>query len=287
MKKTLLTFSFIIAASTLFAGCNKADPAASGLTASPSVSTTASPASSISPGETAQPNTPIATTDAPKSSSAPSNAASAIESPNANEKPDTAQVIAKPDSITVLVNKQFALPENYEPSDLVYPNVPFTFTEKVDKRKMRSVAAKALEKLFAGAKTDGIALAGVSAYRSYDTQKALFNRYVQQDGEAKARAYSAVPGTSEHETGLAIDVSGSNGKCAAEDCFAGTKEAVWLGKHAAEYGFIIRYPKGKEAITGYNYEPWHLRYVGTDISQEIAAKHTTLENYLNAVPVSK
>jgi D-alanyl-D-alanine carboxypeptidase len=197
------------------------------------------------------------------------------------------QVVAHPDSIEVLVNKQFMLPEAYKPDDLVYPNVPFTFKEKIEKRMMRKPAADALEKLFAGAKKDGIYLAGVSAYRSYATQKSVFNGYVKKDGLEKAKTYSAVPGHSEHETGLSIDVSGSDGKCAAEDCFAGTKEANWLAKHAAEYGFIIRYPKGDDAITGYQYEPWHIRYVGEKIAKEIAEKGITLEEYFHAVPVSK
>ena len=99
--------------------------------------------------------------------------------------------------------------------------------------------------------------------------------------------YSAVPGHSEHETGLAIDVSGSDGKCAATDCFGDTMEAKWLAEHAAEYGFIIRYPKGKESITGYKYEPWHLRYVGVQIASEIAEQASTLEEYYNAVPVTR
>ncbi|GIO35327.1 hypothetical protein J41TS12_01880 [Paenibacillus antibioticophila] len=189
-------------------------------------------------------------------------------------------------SVTVLVNKEYALPEDYEPSDLVYPDVRFTFSEKIEKRMMRSEAAAALEKLFAGAEEDGIYLAGVSAYRSHSTQTSLFNRYVKKDGLEKAKTYSAVPGHSEHETGLAIDVSGSDGKCAAEDCFGDTKEAEWLAKHATEYGFIIRYPEGKEDITGYKYEPWHLRYVGTEISSDIAERGITLEEYYNAVPVT-
>lgn len=197
------------------------------------------------------------------------------------------QVVTNPESVSVLVNKQYALPSSYEPKDLVYPNVPFTFKEQLEKRKMRKEAAQALEKLFDGAKKDGIALAGVSAYRSYATQKTVFNNYVKKDGEEKARNYSAVPGHSEHETGLAIDVSGSDGKCAAEDCFGNTKEASWLAKHASEYGFIVRYLKGKESITGYQYEPWHIRYVGTQAAKEIADKGITLEEYLNAVPVAK
>ncbi|MCM3041020.1 D-alanyl-D-alanine carboxypeptidase family protein [Paenibacillus motobuensis] len=189
-------------------------------------------------------------------------------------------------SVAVLVNKEFALPDDYNPSDLVYPNVRFTFKEKIEKRMMRSEAAKALENLFDGAEKDGIYLAGVSAYRSHKTQTALFNRYVERDGEEKAKTYSAVPGHSEHETGLAIDVSGSDGKCAAEDCFGDTKEAEWLAKHASEYGFIIRYPEGKDSITGYKYEPWHIRYVGVDIASEIADRGITLEEYYGSIPVT-
>ncbi|WP_127496127.1 D-alanyl-D-alanine carboxypeptidase family protein [Paenibacillus glycanilyticus] len=196
-------------------------------------------------------------------------------------------VVAQPASIAVLVDKQYKLPDNYEPKDLVYPDVRFTFSEKIDKRKMRKEAAGALEDLFAGAEKDGIYLAGVSAYRSQATQKTLFNRYVKKDGLEKALTYSAFPGTSEHQTGLAIDVSGSDGKCAAEDCFGGTPEAEWLADHAPEYGFIIRYPEGKDAITGYKYEPWHIRYVGKELAKEIDEKDLTLEEYYNAVPVSK
>ncbi|WP_334072247.1 MULTISPECIES: M15 family metallopeptidase [Paenibacillus] len=193
---------------------------------------------------------------------------------------------ADPDSVAVLVNKEYALPEDHKPDDLVYPDVRFTFKEKIEKRKLRKEAASALEELFAGAEKDSIYLAGVSAYRSHSTQTSLFNRYVKRDGLEKAKTYSAVPGHSEHETGLAIDVSGSDGKCAAEDCFGGTKEADWLAKYAHEYGFIIRYPKGKENITGYKYEPWHLRYVGKEIAADIVEREITLEEYYDAVPVS-
>ncbi|CAH0119462.1 MULTISPECIES: D-alanyl-D-alanine carboxypeptidase family protein [unclassified Paenibacillus] len=200
---------------------------------------------------------------------------------------ETREAITDPDNVAVLVNKQFALPDQYEPDDLVYPDVHFIFKEKIDKRKMRKEAAEALQELFAGAAKDGIHLGGVSAYRSQATQKSLFNRYVERDGKENAMRYSAVPGHSEHQTGLAIDVSGSDGKCAASDCFAGTPEADWIAQHAPEYGFIIRYPEGKEAITGYKYEPWHIRYVGVDIAKDIAAQNLTLEEYFNAVPVQQ
>lgn len=189
-----------------------------------------------------------------------------------------------PASIAAVVNKKYYMPVDYIPKDLVFPSVPFLFNEKIEKRKMRSEAAKGLERLFAAAKKDGISLSGVSAYRSYATQKVLFNNYVKRDGFEKARTYSAIPGTSEHQTGLAIDVSGSTGKCAATFCFANSKEANWLSKHSADYGFIIRYPKGKESITGYKYEPWHLRYVG-NISKPIKNRGLTLEEYLHVYPV--
>lgn len=196
------------------------------------------------------------------------------------------EVVSEPASMAVLVNKQRKLPENYQPNDLVFPNVPFLLPEKSEKRKMRKEAADALEQLFAAAQADGVSLAGVSAYRTHAYQKALFNRYAKKDGVEKARTYSAVPGTSEHETGLAIDVSGKDGKCAATSCFAGTKEANWLDENVEKFGFIIRYPEGKDAITGYIYEPWHLRYVGLDIANEIGEKGITLEEYSGVVPVS-
>mgnify|MGYP001949993829 CR=1 FL=1 len=214
---------------------------------------------------------------------------SEAESPSAEEgvPQDLAlEVVAEPASVTVLVNKQRKLPENYKPADLVFPNVPFLLPEKSEKRMMREEAARALEQMFAAAEADGIALAGVSAYRSHEYQKTLFARYVAKDGLEKARTYSAYPGTSEHETGLAIDISGIDGACAAESCFAGTAEAEWLAAHAAEFGFIVRYPLGKEEITGYMYEPWHLRYVGVELAKEVTEKGVTLEEYFGAVPVS-
>ncbi|WP_068792354.1 M15 family metallopeptidase [Brevibacillus laterosporus] len=207
--------------------------------------------------------------------------ASADSSEGTTVKSGNKAQAVSPENIQVLVNKQYKLPDSYKPQDLVYPDVPFLFQEKIEKRMMRQEAADALQQLFAGAKQEGIMLAGVSAYRSHTTQTNLFNRYVKKDGEEAAKKYSAEPGHSEHETGLAIDVSGSTGKCAAEDCFEGTPEAVWLADHAHEYGFIIRYPKGKEAITGYQYEPWHLRYVGKEAAGEIHDKGITLEEYSN------
>lgn len=203
-----------------------------------------------------------------------------------NSKQEAIEVITDPTDIRVLVNKQFKLPDDYAPDDLVYPDVRFIFKEKVEKRQMRKVAAKNLEKMFAAAEKEGIYLAGASGYRSRATQVILYKNYVDKDGQEVADRYSARPGHSEHQTGLTMDVSTSSGECAVQDCFADTPEGKWLAKQAHEYGFIIRYPKGKENITGYQYEPWHIRYVGTELAKELYEKNITLEEYFGvAVPV--
>ncbi|RNB87145.1 D-alanyl-D-alanine carboxypeptidase family protein [Brevibacillus fluminis] len=280
-SKTTLAAVFFGLSVTLLSGCdilnNSAQP-------TPKPATEANQTPTVPPSSSQE--TPSSQTPAAPDAEQPSTTIEptpATPQPSANEPKE---VDGDPDSLSILVNKQYKLPDHFKPADLVDPNVPFIFKGKSEKRMMRKEAAEALEKMFAGAKKDGIQLAGVSAYRSEATQRVLFENYVKKDGEEAARKYSALPGTSEHETGLAIDVSGSTGACAAQDCFGDTKEAAWLAKHAAEYGFIIRYPEGKDSITGYQYEPWHLRYVGNQIAGEISGKNITLEEYLNAVPAT-
>ncbi|ARU63774.1 hypothetical protein CBW65_03770 [Tumebacillus avium] len=205
--------------------------------------------------------------------------------PAQNEKPagqPSQPVAGAANSLTVLVNKQLGLPDDFQPSNLTDdPNLPFLAGGGGEKRLMRGEVAAALKQLFAAAEKDGLYLSVASAYRSHATQTQLFNYYVQTQGETEARRYSAVPGHSEHETGLAVDVSGRDGKCAVEDCFADLPEAKWLAKNSHKFGFVIRYPKGKESVTGYAYEPWHLRYLGVDTASAIYAKNTTMEEYFN------
>ncbi|WP_068504198.1 M15 family metallopeptidase [Paenibacillus kribbensis] len=190
-------------------------------------------------------------------------------------------IVTNATSDTVVVNKQRSLPEGYAPDDLVEPQVPFSFDGPHEKRHMRKEAAEALEKLFDGAKKDGIELRAVSGYRSYKRQVSIFNNNVKTKGEAYASQVSAVPGTSEHQTGLAIDVSSPSVGNVLEQSFGASKEGEWLEKHAPEYGFIIRYTKGKQDITGYVYEPWHIRYVGKDIAEDVAKQGLTLEEYFD------
>ncbi|MED0952022.1 M15 family metallopeptidase [Bacillus mobilis] len=183
-------------------------------------------------------------------------------------------------SVQAVVNKEYGLPEDYKPEDLVVPNVPFSFSGTLEKSYLRIEAAEALEKLFDIAKKEGIQLNAVSGFRSYDYQKNLYANNVKRKGQEHTDRFSAKPGHSEHQTGLTMDVSSKSANNELELTFANTKEGKWLKENAYRAGFIIRYPKGKESITGYAYEPWHIRYVG-DIAESIYKKKLTLEEFKN------
>ncbi|MDY0406980.1 M15 family metallopeptidase [Virgibacillus sp. 179-BFC.A HS] len=200
------------------------------------------------------------------------------------QKDDHGIVISNPYEILSLVNKSHALPTDFVPKDLVTPDVPFPFTEDLPKKQMRKPAANAMENMFAAAKKDGINLYAQSGYRSYERQEALFASYAEKDGEDAANKYSARPGQSEHQTGLTMDVTSPAIDFGIDERFADTKEGKWLAAHCADYGFIIRYPKGKEDITKYEYEAWHIRYVGEKAAKQIMKNHSTLEEYLKKLP---
>jgi len=185
-----------------------------------------------------------------------------------------------PTSIWVIVNKQHPLnPKNYAPADLTFPNVPLRVPGN-ESMQVRKQTASALETMFADAKTAGLKLMLSSGYRSYTYQVNLYNGYVQTQGQAMADTQSARPGYSEHQTGLAADIEPSTQKCELEQCFADTPEGKWLAANAYKYGFIIRYTADKVATTGYEYEPWHVRYVGTELATEMHNKGiATLEEF--------
>lgn len=184
----------------------------------------------------------------------------------------------------VLANKQHALGPDYSPGDLV--KCRYTAGNSSGNVYMRQEAAENINRLCEAAADEGLTISVVSAYRSYEYQKNLWNRYVSLDGEALASTYSARPGTSEHQTGLCADVSSPEiGYGVAVNLrYENTAPAQWLGKNAWRYGFIIRYPYGMEGITGYTYEPWHIRYVGTTAAKEIYESGVTLEEYLEQNP---
>ncbi len=184
-----------------------------------------------------------------------------------------------PNSITALVNKQIFLPEDYEPEDLVIPNIKFSFNSYHQKKLMREEAARAIEDMFNASDEAGLSLRAVSGYRSYERQYELFIANVKRAGLERALRISAMPGCSEHQMGLAMDVSTKSVSYSLNNRFANTPEGKWLAENSYKYGYIIRYPEGKEDITGYSYESWHIRYVGTQLAKELYEKDLTLEEY--------
>lgn len=181
---------------------------------------------------------------------------------NSKDKTSKGYEIVKKDDIyyikgILIANKTYSLPSDYNPNGL---------TEEF---------MNAYNKMQNAAKEEGINLKIVSGYRSYEYQKGLYNNYVKSDGKDNADTYSARPGHSEHQTGLAADLN------LVDTSFENTKEGIWLANNCYKYGFILRYPKGKQGITGYIYEPWHFRYIGDEAENLYNnGQWITLEEYL-------
>ena len=169
----------------------------------------------------------------------------------------------------LIANKTYYLPENYTPKN------PYTTLSNSCVNCLEKEVMTAYQEMNADAKTLGLKLWLASGYRSYSYQESLYSRYVQNDGKKAADTYSARAGHSEHQTGLAFDLNN------VDESFGETAEGKWIKDNCYRFGFIIRYPKGKEEITGYIYEPWHLRYVGKELAEKIYNKGnwTTLEEY--------
>ncbi|GAA1794157.1 hypothetical protein GCM10009768_24030 [Leucobacter iarius] len=228
-------------------------------------------------------NTLLACAQEPERSvSKPSSAAPSTSSPAPKPKPTTpafdraAHSIDDPQSIWVVSNKRRALkPVDFAPSDLAMPEG----VENEFAQPLRAPAAAAVVQLIRGAEQAGLKVRIISAYRDYATQVTLYDRYVERDGKQQADTYSARPGHSEHQTGLAVDLD-DFGDCYLAACFGQTPAGAWIAAHAAEYGFVIRYPEGKQGVTGFMPEPWHLRYVGPELAAEMKRTGvTTLEEF--------
>ena len=198
-----------------------------------------------------------------------------------NEQPKDNIDINDPASQFIVVNKNRPILLSYVPSDLVTPKVTLNSQKSDSENSIRNIVAPNLESLFTDAKNNSLGLMLASGYRSSELQATYYNNLVQSLGQAEADKVSAKPGTSEHQTGLALDIAPTNRECYLEACFADTKEGIWLKDNAYKYGFILRYPQGKEQVTGYQFEPWHYRYVGKDLAQKIYSQNTTLEEYFN------
>jgi len=190
-----------------------------------------------------------------------------------------AKSTSDPASYWVVVNKERPLsPKTYAPTDLV--SVPVA---SVNPPKLRKTASAAVVTMFAAFhKSTGLSMQSQSAYRSYSSQKSVYAGWVSQLGQKGADKTSARPGFSEHQTGLAIDISAKPAKCTLKSCFASTPQGKWLAKNAWKYGFILRYPKYLTKSTGYEFEPWHYRYVGKNLSKEMhATGEKTLESFFD------
>lgn len=174
------------------------------------------------------------------------------------------------DSEQVLVNKYHKLPSNYEANDLVVIEKPYSNSSQ----SIKDVVLDPLKQMIDAAKEENLKLQVISAYRTESVQKYLFNNSKKKNGLEHALIYSAKPGHSEHQTGFAVDLN------SVEETFADTKQYAWLKENAYKYGFIERYPKGKEFITGYGYEPWHYRYVGNGVANIINNENITFEEYV-------
>lgn len=186
-----------------------------------------------------------------------------------------------PTELTALVNKNYQLPEDFKPTDLVVLDVAYANEVLGESQTMlRKEAASQAVKMFNQAKKEGLVLLAKSGFRSYNTQAQLYNDYVAKDGKEQADTYSARPGHSEHQLGLALDITSDSVYRELTVEFGKTKEGRWLQENAHKFGFIVRYPEGKEHLTGFQYEPWHVRYVGVSVAEEIYEKSLLLEDYI-------
>lgn len=264
-------------------------------TAGAAPSSSGTPSASATPSGSAEPSaTPTPTgSESPEPSEEPTEKPPAEEaapgepaSPPAEEQPappaeeqpaPPAAAIDDATSIQVVVNKLRPLnPIDYAP-DVRAVNVPGVNGQG----SMRPMAADAIERMFADYTAEtGLGMQSNSTYRSYATQVATYDGWVSQLGQTEADKVSARPGHSEHQTGLVMDITDDPNTCGLDACFGGTPQGVWLAENAWRYGFVIRYPQGMTHITGYSYEPWHVRYVGEEVAGDMYARGIlTLEEY--------
>ena len=176
--------------------------------------------------------------------------------------------------ILMIANKHYKLDTNFEGLDIVQMDYKYSYYQTT--YKLNKEAYEHFEQMWNDAKKEGLDFGVYSGYRSYNTQTTLYNRYVSNDGQALADTYSARPGSSEHQTGLAVDLKS---RTKNTDYFETTAEFDWLQENSYKYGFILRYELGQEYITGYQYEPWHYRYCGIECATYIHENNITFEEY--------
>ena len=268
-RRTFARFLAAGAGLTVLAACTpdvpgQVAPSSASATASPAVSADTSPAV-------------VAASEGTTPAVQPASQLPAPPSPAAAQARQFS--LTDPASPWVVVNKQRPLsPADYVPADLVQPNVPLAVSGEA--ALLNSTTAAAAEAMFAAAAQEGVAMTLASGYRSYGTQVSTYDGYVAARGQADADTASARPGYSEHQTGWAFDIGDGGGACSFQPCFAEQPAAVWAKANGHRFGFVVRYPWMFHAITGYYYEPWHLRYIGVEAATDMANRViNTVEEY--------
>lgn len=265
---------------TVEAAPESASSATTGSTAAESVDTAAAANDAKTTAEPSETSTSRITSELPQievtlpesqetEGSEPSESSEQAEDSGAKSTADPDTLLPEdmdsPDSTTVIVNKLRALPADYTPEDLVELSSDFTDGSQ----QLREEAAEAAEDLFVAAQEDDIELQAISSFRSYDYQQQLYDSYLEQYGDDNTNGMSSRPGHSEHQTGLAMDIDSPDGQHTLQTSFGQTEAGEWLAEHAHEYGFVVRYPEDGQDITGFQYEPWHLRYFGEQFATQI------------------
>ena len=273
-RRTLLGAALGVGSTALLAACGSQSRGAS---SSPSASSAASSSTASSPSAASASASGIPSPTGAASSTTPSPTASASASVSASTSgpatiaPAQPSVESQPDSLRCLVNKMRPFAQlDWEPSDLV----------DFYGQQLRAEAAKAADTMIDAAAADGVTLLVSSAYRSYAVQQQTYQYWVSVNGQQVADQLSARPGYSEHQTGLAIDFASPEG-CRLEECYRDTLAGQWLAKNAPRDGYILRFPDGRQSVTGYRFEPWHYRYVGVQTAQEyVSSGAKTFEEFI-------
>lgn len=195
--------------------------------------------------------------------------------PEPTEEPNDADVTTN-DSLTKIVNPTHYIDADYEPSDLEYVNVP-----SLGEFYLRKDARAACEEMFAAAMNDNIQLVLLSAYRSYAEQQYIYQQYVAEAGEAAYAQSDSIPGGTEHQLGLSIDLGDYSGVCQLQTCFDELESSQWLMENSYKYGYILRHPQGMEEYTHINYNPWSYRYVGKEEAKKIFESGKSMEEFYN------
>ncbi len=274
---------WILAPVLLAASCGTATQGAG----SQDSATTQTLAESAQTTVSAPPTTAAATTTAPPTTAAPTTT-TALPTTTTEPGFDKSQFsVDAPGSPWWMVGRDRPLTDNYAPESLAVPNVKSAKPPSADAAKISTVATEAAAEMFAAAEQDGIRLVLLSGFRSQSTQAAVFERLKNRTSLANAEKYSARPGTSEHQTGLAMDITSLSAQCQLKPCFEQTSEAMWLLDNAYRFGFHLRYPKGMQEITGYQFEPWHYRYLGVDLATELYETSLTMEEFFTTQEIEK